>query len=201
MGIKSTTKILKSVAGVHTEFATLTTSTGASDSHAIPALGSEGVLDPSIINGTTTSSGVSDALKVVQLDAAGRLDSSTMPIGFGDDAGTFIASETLSAGDFVHIWDNGGAFNVRLADAGVVGKEAQGFILDNAASGANVKVYFEGTNTAVTGQSAGVVYLSTNAGIGSATPPSNAGNVVQRIGFATSASSMNFQHQPITVLA
>ena len=67
-------------------------------------------------------------------------------------------------------------------------------------SGANGTVYFEGTNTGVSGQTPGPVFLSTTAGGATAAAPSAAGNVVQRIGFAVSATSINFQSQtPVTL--
>jgi hypothetical protein len=200
MGTTSAKKFIKNVAGTLTEEAALLTTAGAADANKIPALNSEGVLDTSIVNGTATSSGAADASKVVILDGSGRLSSTMMPVGFGDDAVTITASEALSAGDLVNIWDNSGA-KVRKADATTSGKEAHGFILSAVASGGLANVYFEGTNTAVTGQTPGPVFLSTTAGLTTSTAPSGTGNVVQRVGFAVSATAMNFQSIDPIVLA
>lgn len=200
MGTASTTKFIKNNAGTLTETAALTTSAGAGDANAIPALNSSGVLDPTIINGKNTSAGAGDAGKVVQLDASGRIDNSMMPVGIGADTQTITASEALAAGDWVNIWNSTGA-KVRKADGTSAGKEAHGFVLQAVSNGASATVYFEGTNTAVTGQTPGVVFLGTTAGLGSPTAPSGSGNVVQRIGFATSATTVNFQSQPPVVLA
>lgn len=132
------------------------------------------------------------------LDAAGRLDITMMPTGIGADTGVITASENLAAGDFVNIWNSTGA-KVRKADATVAGKEAMGFVLSAVSSGAAATVYFEGSNTAVTGQMPGPAYLSTTAGLATPTPPSASGNVVQPIGFAISATVINFQSgTPIT---
>lgn len=147
-----------------------------------------------------TSAGAGDAGKIVALDAAGRLDNSFMPVGIGADTASIVASEALSAGDYVNVYDDTGTAKVRKADATTAGKEAHGFVLSAVSSAALATVYFEGTNTAITGQTAGVVYLATTAGVGSITPPSAAGNVVQRIGFAVSATAMNFtSNQPIVL--
>jgi hypothetical protein len=45
------------------------------------------------------------------------------------------------------------------------------------------------------------VFLSTTAGLATSTAPSASGNVVQRIGFATSATAINFQSQTPIVKA
>lgn len=200
MGTVSTKKFLKNVAGSLTEEAALLTSAGSADAGGIPALNASGVLDPSLVNAKASSAGAADAGKVAALDATGRIDTSMMPVGLGADTASIIASEALTAGSYVNVWSNAGAFAVRKADATVAGKEAQGFVLSAVASGAAATVYFEGTNTQVTGQTPGKVFLQTTAGLGAAAAPSASGNVVQCIGFATSATSVNFQSRtPITV--
>lgn len=166
-----------------------TTSAGAGDSGKVVALNASGLVDDTIINATVTSA----ANKVVKLDGSGKLDSTVMPVGIGADTAIVVASEALVAGDFVNIWNSAGAFKVRKADASVAGKHAMGFVLAAVASAGNATVYFEGTNTQVTGQTPGDVFLQTTAGIGGATVPSASGNVVQRIGFAVSATAVNFQ--------
>lgn len=194
MGTLATvTRYLRRVSGYAVETAPLKTSAGAADAEAIPALNDGGVLDHTIINATVTSAGAGDAAKIPALDASGRLDTSVMPVGIGADTATIQTSEALASGDYVNIHDVAGAFRVRKADATTTGKEAHGFVLAAVGSGANATVYFEGTNTAVTGMTPGDVYLSTTAGQGSATIPSAAGNIVQRVGVATSATAVNFE--------
>ena len=199
MGTASTTKYIKNNSGALTEEAALTTSAGAGDAQKIPALNASGVLDLTITNGKTTSAGAGDSGKLVALDGSGRIDSTMMPVGIGADTATITTSEALSAGDFVNVWDSTGA-KVRKADATVSGKEAHGFVLSAYGSSASATVYFEGTNTGVTGQTPGPVFLSTTAGTATSTAPSGSGNVVQRIGFATSATSINFQSMTPIVL-
>lgn len=62
-------------------------------------------------------------------------------------------------------------------------------------------MYFEGTNTSVTGQTPGVVFLGTTASTATSTAPSGSGNVVQRIGFAISTTTINFRsNDPIVLI-
>ena len=163
MGTLSTTKFIKNSAGNLAEEAALTTSAGAGDAQKVPALNASGILDATIINSKTTSAGAGDSGKVVALDASGKIDATMMPVGITADVQIITTSEAIAAGDWVNVWNSTGA-KVRKADATVAGKEAHGFVLSGFGSGVSATVYFEGSNTAVTGQTAGVVYLSTTAG-------------------------------------
>jgi hypothetical protein len=225
MGTLSTKKFIKNNAGVLTEEAALTTSAGAGDADKLPALNASGILDdtiinasatssankvvkqtaegiiaPAVLNATASSAGAGDAAKVVQLDGAGRIDSTMMPVGIGADTASITASENLAAGDFVNIHNSTGV-KVRKADATTAGKEAHGFVLGAITSGNPGTVYFEGTNTAVSGATAGVVYLATTAGGFTATAPSGSGNAVQRVGVAVSTTAINFEPHPPVILA
>lgn len=144
------------------------------------------------IFGVQTSAGAGNAGDLVSLDDSGRIDNSMMPVGIGADTSTISASETLAAGDWVNVWNNSGA-KVRKADATTAGKEAHGFVLAAVTSGNPATVYFEGTNTQVSGQTPGPVFLRTTAGVGGPTVPSASGNVVQQIGVAVSATAVNFE--------
>ena len=153
------------------------------------------------IFGVQTSAGAGNAGDLVSLDNSGRIDNSMMPVGIGADTAVINASEGLAAGDWVNVWNDGGAAKVRKADATTAGKEAHGFVLAAVTSGNPATVYFEGTNTQVTGQTPGPVYLQTTAGAGGATIPSASGNVVQQIGVAVSATTVNFERGVLVVLA
>ena len=152
------------------------------------------------IFGVQTSAGAGNAGDLVSLDDSGRIDNSMMPVGTGVDTAVIDASEGLAAGDWVNVWNNSGA-KVRKADATTAGKEAHGFVLAAVTSGNPATVYFEGTNTQVTGQTPGPVYLQTTAGAGGTTIPSASGNVVQQIGVAVSATAVNFERGTPVVLA
>ena len=202
MGTASTTKFIKNNAGTLTEQTALTTSAGAGDAQAIPALNSAGVLDLSIVNAKTTSAGASDSGKLPALDASGRVDNSFMPVGIGADTAAIAASEALAAGDLVNIYNNASVANCRKADGSTSGKEAHGFVLAAVASGGTATVYFEGTNTQCSGLTPGAQFLSSvAAGKSLSTAPTGTGKVVQRVGFAVSATALNIQVQDPIVLA
>lgn len=152
------------------------------------------------IFGVVTSAGAGNDGDIPALDSTGRLDISLMPVGIGADTKVIVASEALAAGDFVNVWNSTGA-KVRKADATTDGKKAHGFVLASVLSAGNATVYFEGTNTQVTGQTPGDVFLTTTAGIASATAPSASGNVVQRVGVALSATEISFEPTQQIVLA
>lgn len=201
MGILSSTKFIKNNVGQLQEQTALTTSAGPTDAQFIPALNANGILDLTITNGKVISAGTADSGKLVALDASGRIDSSTLPVGVGADVNSVVASEALAAGAFVNIWSNAGVFNVRNADATVAGKEAHGFVLSSFASAAVATVYFIGSNTALSGKTPGVQFLSTTAGTVSSIAPSGSGNVVQRVGLAVAATVVNFNPCDPIVLA
>ena len=152
------------------------------------------------VEATVTSAGAGNAGDMVALDSAGKLDNSVLPVGIGADTATIVASEALAAGDFVNIYNDTGA-KCRKADATTAGKEAHGFVLAAVSSSANATVYFEGTNNQISGATPGNQFLATSAGGFSATAPSASGNVVQRLGVAISATSMNVEiQQPIVLV-
>ncbi len=151
--------------------------------------------------GVQTSAGAGNAGDIVALDDTGRIDNSMMPVGIGTDTSTISASETLAAGDWVNVWNDTGTAKARKADAATAGKEVNGFVLSAVTSGNPATVYFEGTNTQVTGQTPGPVYLQTTAGTGGATIPSASGNVVQNLGVALSTTEVNFERGTPVVLA
>ena len=188
-------------AGTVTEVTAPTTSAGAGDSGKIVALNSSGILDSSIVNSKTTSAGAGDSGKLTALDSSGKLDTSFMPVGIAADTASIATSETLAAGDLVNIWNNSSTANVRKADATTAGKEAHGFVLAAFTHPTTAIVYFEGSNTAKTGLTPGKQFLSTTAGGSTVTAPSGSGNVVQVVGFATSATVLNMQSMTPLVLA
>jgi hypothetical protein len=153
------------------------------------------------VTANQTSAGATDAGKIVALTATGVLDTSVMPTGIGAETASVVASEALAAGALVNIYNNAGTPNVRNANATTSGKEAHGFVLAAFASAATATVYLAGINNQVTGLTAGNLFLGTTAGAATATAPSASGNVVQRIGVATSATAIAFNPETPIVLA
>jgi hypothetical protein len=154
------------------------------------------------VNATVASAGAADAGKIIGLDASGRIDVTMMPTGIGADTASVTTSEALAAGDFVNIHESTGV-KVRKASAASVATEAHGFVLSAFASGAAALVYFEGTNpTGQSGLTGGDVFLSpTTPGKGQSAVPTTAGQIVQVIGTAVSATSVNAGVQRPIILA
>jgi hypothetical protein len=202
MGTLSSKKFLKNVTGTITEEAALLTSAGAADANKLPALGATGVLDITILNGIVVSTGPTNAGQTPILDSTGRLDVSVMPVGIVPETSSIIASEALAAGDLVNVWNNSGVANARKADGSTSGKECHGFVLSAFSASATALVYFEGSNTQVSGLTPGLQFLSgTAAGKSSTTAASASGSTVQRVGLATTATNLVFQAEQPIVLA
>ena len=141
-----------------------------------------------------SSAGAGDAGKIIALDAAGRIDNTMMPVGVGPETKTLTASEALSGGNFVNIYDDAGTTKCRKADATAAGKEANGFVLAAVLEGNPATVYTDGINNQLGALTGGTVYyLDTTPGGISATAPSGAGNIVQRMGRALSATELAFE--------
>ena len=154
------------------------------------------------VSGIVVSSGVANDGDVAVLDSTGRYDSSVMPLGLGADTVARTASEALSARDMVNIWDNAGSPAVRKADATVVGKEANGFVLGAVANAGSATIYFSRLITGLAGLTIGArYYLSTSPGLITTTPPSAAGNVVQFVGRAISATELAFEPEDAITVA
>ena len=119
------------------------------------------------------------------------ITANTLPTS-ADAVGVVLASEALVAGNLVNVWSDNGLFKVRRATS-VAGTSypAHGFVLDSVASGALVHVYYTGLNTALSGMSPGVQYLSALGAVTSQ-PSVATGAVVQRVGFATAANMLSF---------
>lgn len=137
---------------------------------------------------TDSSAGVGSAGDIVALDSSGRIDSTMMPTGIGASTASIVASEALSAGNLVNIYDNSGVRTIRKANATDATKPAHGFVLASVSSSANGTVYFDGQNALVPVGSfvaadvGKMLFLSTTAGGVTTTPPVSAGNIVQPVG-------------------
>lgn len=156
-----------------------------------------------VVRGVQSSAGAGDAGKIPALDATGRLDSSMMPVGVAAETTAAVASEALSAGNAVNLWNDAGTLKARKADASTTGKEANGFVLATVSLGDTATVYGPSqANTQVTGLTVGAkLWLdpATPGGV-TDTPPSTAGQTSQYVGKATAATAYVFDPaDPITL--
>lgn len=196
-----TTKYVDLVSGELVQKSTVSTSAGAGDADKIVSLNGSGILPSSIVNSVTASAGSGDSGKVVALDSSGRIDNTMMPTGVGADTASITASENISAGAFVNVFNNSGTPNVRNADASV-GRRAHGFSIAGASTSASCTVYFTGRNTAVSSKTPGATqYLSgATPGASTETAPSTSTWISQQLGEAVTATEIEFvQGRPVTL--
>lgn len=147
-----------------------------------------------------SSAGVGDAGKLIALNTSGQIDLSMMPTGIGPDTVSIVASESLSAGDIVNIYDNAGTPNVRKADAN--GRKADGFVKDAVSVSGTALVYFEGKNDQLSGLTIGSrYYLSETAGAVTTTPVTTSTALHQYVGTAVNASTLNFEPDDTITIA
>lgn len=146
---------------------------------------------------TVVSAGAANDGDLVGLGTNGRLDISVMPTGVAPEVKVCNASENLSAGDFVNFHINVGVLNVRRADATSNAKRTMGFVQAAVTSGASATVYgISNLNSFLTGLTIGADYALSNATPGGlillSTAVFTAGQIVQPLGFATSATELWF---------
>jgi hypothetical protein len=144
-----------------------------------------------MVEATTVSTGVAEAGDIIALDSSGKIDVSLLPTGLGPEVVAVLASETLNAGDFVNIWDNGGTANVRLADS-TNDRPAHGWVQAGFAAAATATVYIrKGVNTSVSGLTPGARQYLDASGATTEVPPALPTDVIhQFLGVAVTATSM-----------
>jgi hypothetical protein len=157
---------------------------------------------PTEVAANDTSAGAGDAGKLVALNSSGLIDVSMLPVAAGDGTLSIVASEGLSAGDFVNIYNNGGTINCRKADNSN-GRKADGFVISAVISSASATIY--GTsqiNTALSGLTLGATYfLGTTGGVTATVPAAGADVLVQTLGTAHTTGALRFVGTPLIVRA
>lgn len=142
---------------------------------------------------TDSSAGAGSAGDLVALDGTGKIPMNMMPVGIGASTKSIVASEAITAPALVNIWNDSSVAKIRKADA-ATNKPANGFILASVASAAAADVYFEGEVTGFSGLTAGKVWLSSTVpGATQATIPTTSGHIAQSVGWATSATTIDFE--------
>ena len=111
-----------------------------------------------------------------------------------DARAVVFASETVTAGEFVNVYNAIGELRVRKAVASDPAKFANGFASDAIASGAPGAIYFMGLNVAAAvPDDASEVWLSdTTPGSFTTSPPSNEGSIIQSLGPAIAGLGIFF---------
>jgi len=135
-----------------------------------------------------SSSGAADAGKIVALDSSGLIDP-TM-IGTSESL-SMVASETLSAGDFVNFWNDSGTIKMRKATNTGIATKACGYVKAGVTSGASGTVYRDnGLLTGLSSLTVGANYfLGTSGGV-TTTIPTGSASIVQSLGVAQTTTAL-----------
>jgi hypothetical protein len=158
-------------------------------------IGSNGNLEE--VEATVQSAGAENAGDIPALGTDGKLDDTVMPDGIGAETQVMAASEGLSPNDVVNIFDDTGTTKCRKADATDATKPADGYVKAAVELGANATVYTDGYLPG-TGLTVGSKYFlsADTPGAVTTTPPSGTGNIMQQIGKAVSPTAIKFE--PLT---
>jgi hypothetical protein len=142
--------------------------------------------------------GANSAYEVAALNSAGVFDVTMLPAGLNVDAQSLPATEAIAAGALVNVWSSGGVPSARNADNTSTGKPAVGFASAAIASGSSGTITYAGIITGLTGLTPGAPYFLGTAGalVLAAALPTAAGTVIQAVGIALSATTLQFNAQP-----
>lgn len=108
---------------------------------------------------------------------------------------SLLASETLTAGDFVNIFSGG----VRRASNDDLTRQAHGFVTESRVATNPVVVFYSGLNTNITGLTAGARYFLGTAGGEVTTPVTATGRLSQEVGVAISSTALLVNFGPAII--
>ena len=148
----------------------------------------------------STSTGITEASKIVQTAADGRLDPSLMPSTVATQVKVLPASEDMTAGALVNIWEDTGTLKVRKA-SGSTSRIAVGYLKAGVTSGDNATIYIEGVNAQVSALVPGLVWLGTAGAVTQTPPVTGSGGISQIVGTCLSATEMEFEANDPVYLA
>lgn len=143
------------------------------------------------------STGAGDGGKVAVLNqTTGRWDLSLIPVEVGLDVVALTAFENISAGQYVHVFSDGGTPSVRLATAAGPGYlPAHGWAVETKTATNTIKIAHEGNNPFVAGLTVGLRYALSAVTPGGVIPASGiaagiaAGDIIQFVSSVCYATS------------
>ena len=141
-----------------------------------------------------SSAGSGDANKIVATTSAGTINANMLPEGIGADTRSVVASENLTGGDMVNLFDDTGTISARRADNSN-NRPAHGYVLEGVTATESGDVYFTGTISGLTGLTIGADHYLGTTGAATTTAPSAQGTIVQAVGVALSATELRFMRE------
>lgn len=146
-----------------------------------------------------TSSGAPDSGKMAQTGANGKFHLSLMADGVVPDQKTGVSNGAITLNDLCYIETAGTIARATAASAGP--HEAMGFATSTVITGVSVTIQDQGIMSGFTGLTPGARYFLsdvTPGGVLIDPGPVGAGKIAQFIGYAMSATEINFEpDQPV----
>lgn len=142
----------------------------------------------------TVSTGAPDASKMAQTDSNGKWDLSLMPTGIAPDQKTANSNGAIATRDLCYV-ETAGTIARATAASGTP-KEATGWATSSVSTGQPVTIQSEGIIPGFSGLTPGAAYFLsdvTPGGILIDPGPVGSGKIAQFIGYAESATEINFE--------
>lgn len=131
------------------------------------------------------------AANVVATQADGYIDPSLIK---NSEVKVRVASEGITAGDEINIWDDTAVAKARKASASSFATRSFGYAENSALLGEDVRIISEGCRTGLGGLTIGEpVFLATAAGTVTQTPPTADDEIWQMLGEAISATEYRLE--------
>ena len=136
-----------------------------------------------------TAGGSGNENRIIETDGTGRIPASALPVGVAPEVKTGNAFETIAANALVYFKSDGTVANASNVSGG---HYAQGWAANGGTAGVPITVNFEATITGLSGLTPeGMCFLGA-AGAITQTVITGAGTLFQEIGFAISATELQF---------
>lgn len=136
-----------------------------------------------------TAGGTGNENRILETDGTGRIPASAMPVGVAPEVKIGNAFETIAANALVYFKSDGTVANASNVSGG---HYAQGWAANGGIAGDPITVNFEATVTGLSGLTPeGMCFLGA-AGAITQTVITGAGTLFQEVGFAISATELQF---------
>lgn len=146
------------------------------------------------VQATDVSTGAPDAGKIPALGSGGTFDTSLMPPGLGVDINVLPATENLAAGNFVNIYSNSGTMSARKADANGKPANGYVSASVTSGQNASVIRRGTNSQLSGLTVGANYYLSNATPGEVTTTVPTTAGHILQFIGIAHSTSALSFDY-------
>lgn len=120
-----------------------------------------------------------------------------------DETQSITATEPISAGDFVNVYDLGGSARIRKAIATSPALRAHGYVKNAVSTGASGLVFYDKINSSISGLTSGTGYFLSDIVPGgvSLSVPTVSGRISQSLGYATTPTRIKVNIEEPLIIA